>query len=176
MHDFDTKLLRSFLTVAAERSFSRAAGRLGCSQATMSQRILQLESLLGVALFRRDYHDVTLTPAGQDLRAEAQIVVDAHDALMARVTRGRVAGSVRLGVAEDYVLPMLPQLLRLLRQRLPGVERNTLPRSARPSRSRLQFHRLSTLGPSSVSSGRSPRLRRKRMSRSGFNRPSSESI
>lgn len=126
MHDVDTKLLRSFLTVAAERSFSRAAGRLGCSQATMSQRILQLESLLGVALFRRDYHDVTLTPAGQDLRAEAQIVVDAHDALMARVTRGRVAGSVRLGVAEDYVLPMLPQLLRLLRQRLPGVEISVL--------------------------------------------------
>jgi DNA-binding transcriptional LysR family regulator len=126
MHDVDTKLLRAFLTVAEERSFSRAAGRLGCSQATMSQRILQLESLLGVALFRRDYHDVRLTPAGQDLRAEAQVVVDAHDALIARVTRGRVAGSVRIGIAEDYVMPMLPQLLRVLRQRLPGVEISVL--------------------------------------------------
>lgn len=126
MHDIDTKLLRSFLTVAAERSFSRAATRLGCSQATMSQRILQLEALLGVALFRRDYHDVTLTPAGQDLRAEAQGVVDAHDGFVARVTRGRVAGSVRLGIAEDYVLPMLPQLWRALRQRLPGVEISVL--------------------------------------------------
>ena len=126
MHDIDTKLLRSFLTVTAERSFSRAATRLGCSQATMSQRILQLESLLGVALFRREYHDVTLTPAGQDLRADAEVVVDAHDGLIARVTRGRVAGSVRLGIAEDYVLPMLPQLLRSLRQRLPGVEISVL--------------------------------------------------
>src|SRR5690606_39154458 len=117
---------RSFLTVAAERSFSRAAGRLSCSQATMSQRILQLESLLGVALFRRDYHDVTLTPAGQDLRAEVQVVVDAHDGLVARVKRGRIAGSVRLGIAEDYVLPMLPQLWRALRQRLPGVEISVL--------------------------------------------------
>jgi len=122
MHDIDTKLLRAFLTVAAERSFSRAAARLGCSQATMSQRILQLEALLGVSLFRRDYHDVTLTPAGQDLRAEAQGVVDAHDGFIARVMRGQVAGSVRLGIAEDYVLPMLPQLWRALRQRLPGVE------------------------------------------------------
>lgn len=126
MHDIDTKLLRSFLTVTAERSFSRAATRLGCSQATMSQRILQLESLLGVALFRRDYHDVTLTPAGQDLRAAAQAVVDAHDGLIVRVTRGRVAGSVRLGIAEDYVLPMLPQLWRTLQQRLPGVEISVL--------------------------------------------------
>jgi len=126
MRDIDTKLLRSFLTVTAERSFSRAATRLSCSQATMSQRVLQLESLLGVALFRRDYHDVTLTPAGQDLRAQAQAVLDAHDGLIARVTRGQVAGSVRLGIAEDYMLPMLPQLWRKLRQHLPGVEISVL--------------------------------------------------
>lgn len=126
MHDIDTKLLRSFLTVSAERSFSRAATRLGCSQATMSQRILQLELLLGVVLFCRDYLDVTLTPTGQDLRAEAQAVVDAHDGLIGRVTQGRVAGRVRLGIAEDYVLPMLPQLWRTLRQRLPWVEISVL--------------------------------------------------
>lgn len=41
----------------------------------MSQRILQLEALLGVTLLRRDHHDVTLSPVGQDLRAEAQGVV-----------------------------------------------------------------------------------------------------
>lgn len=122
MHDIDTKLLRSFLTVAAERSFSRAAMRLGCTQATMSQRIPQLKALLGVSLLRRDYHDVTLTAAGQDIRAEVQGVLDAHDAMVARVTRGRVAGSVRLGIAEDYVLPMLPNLWRAAQQRLPGVE------------------------------------------------------
>ena len=92
----------------------------------MSQRILQLESLLGVALFRRDYHDVTLTPAGQDLRAAAQAVVDAHDGLMVRVARERVVGSVRLGIAEDYVLPMLPQLWRRMRQSLPRLEISVL--------------------------------------------------
>ncbi|MGB8814507.1 MAG: LysR substrate-binding domain-containing protein [Paracoccaceae bacterium] len=122
MHDIDTKLLRSFLTVAAERSFSRSAAKLGCSQATMSQRIQQLEALLGVVLFQRDYHDVTLTQSGLDLRAEAQGLVDAHDLFVARISRGQVAGSVRLGIAEDYVLPMLPKLLRAVRKGLPGVE------------------------------------------------------
>ena len=122
MHDIDTKVLRSFLAVASERSFSRAALRLGCSQATMSQRILQLEAILGVPLFRRDYHDVTLTPDGLDLRSEAQGVVDAHDRLMSRVDRGRVAGKVRLGIAEDYVFPMLPRLWRASQARLPAVE------------------------------------------------------
>lgn len=122
MHDIDTKLLRSFLTVAAERSFSRAAMRLGCSQATMSQRIRQLEALIGVTLLQRDYHDVLLTPLGKELVPHAQQVVDAHDGFVGLARRGQVEGSVRLGIAEDYVLPMLPQLLRALRQRLPAVE------------------------------------------------------
>jgi DNA-binding transcriptional LysR family regulator len=122
MADIDTKLLRSFLTVAAERSFSRAALKLGCSQTTMSQRIQHLESLLGVGLFRRDYHDVMLSPAGLDLRNEAQALVDAHDLLVARIARDRVEGSVRLGIAEDYVLPTLPKLLRAAQVSLPGVE------------------------------------------------------
>lgn len=126
MHDVDTKLLRSFLTVAAERSFSRAAMRLGCSQATMSQRVLQLEALLGVVLFRRDHRDVTLTPAGKELQSGAQAVVDAHDGFVARVRRGQVSGSVRLAIAEDYVLPMLPHLWRALRHQLPGVELSVL--------------------------------------------------
>ncbi|MDO8982154.1 LysR family transcriptional regulator [Cypionkella sp.] len=122
MTDIDTKLLRSFLTVAAERSFSRAAARLGCAQATMSQRIGQLEGLIGLPLFQRNYHDVLLTPSGKDLVPQAQQVVDAHDGFVGFARRGQVEGSVRLGIAEDYVLPMLPQLLRVLQHRLPSVE------------------------------------------------------
>ncbi|MCX7304878.1 MAG: LysR family transcriptional regulator [Hyphomicrobiales bacterium] len=122
MSDLDIKLLRSFLTVAAERSFSRAAARLGCSQATMSQRIGQLESQLGVLLFQRRYHDVLLAPSGEDLVAQAQQVVDAHDGFVGFAQRGRLEGSVRLGIAEDYVLPLLPRLLRAMKHRLPSVE------------------------------------------------------
>ncbi len=88
----------------------------------MSQRILQLETLLGVSLFQRSYHDVALTPSGMELLEKAQLVVDAHDGLVLLALRGHIAGGVRLGIAEDYVLPMLPQLLRSLRHRLPGVE------------------------------------------------------
>ena len=122
MADVDTKLLRSFLTVAAERSFSRAAARLGCSQATMSQRIGQLEALIGLSLFQRNYHEVLLTQSGKDLVPQAQQVVDAHDGFVGFARRGQLEGSVRLGIAEDYVLPMLPHLLRILQHRLPSVE------------------------------------------------------
>lgn len=88
----------------------------------MSQRIGQLEALIGVALFQRTYHDVLLTPSGKDLVSQAQQVVDAHDSFLGFARRGLVEGNVRLGIAEDYVLPMLPQLLRVLQHRLPEVE------------------------------------------------------
>lgn len=120
--DIDPRLLRAFLAVAAERSFSRAAERLACSQTTMSQRIQTLEAALEVALFTRDYHDVRLTPAGQDLLAPARRLLEAQEALIGQLPKGRLTGAVRLGIAEDYVLPMLPNLLRSLRNRLPAVE------------------------------------------------------
>lgn len=142
MHDIDTRLLRSFLTVSAERSFSRAAMRLGCSQATMSQRIAQLEALLGVALFQRDYHDVVPTPSGTELLAQAQRVVDAHDGFVGFARRGQVAGSVRLGIAEDYVLPLLPRLLGTLRHRLPAVELSVVTGLSRQLRQQVDARSL----------------------------------
>ena len=124
MHDIDTKLLRSFLSVATERSFSKAAGRLGCSQATMSQRVRQLEALLNQALFERGYHNVALTPSGAELLPHAQAVVDAHDTFLNLAQKGQVSGSGRLGIAEDYVLPMLARLLKRVQQAYPGIELN----------------------------------------------------
>jgi len=122
MTDIDTKFLRSFLSVASEGSFSKAADRLACSQATMSQRIRALEDQLGSPLFERSYHQVRLTPAGLDLLPHAQALVDRHDVLLDHIQQGSVSGSVRLGVAEDYALPILPKLLRQLRYQFPGIE------------------------------------------------------
>lgn len=122
MVDIDTKILRSFLSVASERSFSKAASRTACSQTTMSQRIRHLEQRLGVTLFQRAYHDVALTTAGIEMLPLAQAVVDKHDALVGRMRGSQVMGSVRLGIAEDYVLPMLSRLLKELQTAHPGIE------------------------------------------------------
>ncbi|ASP34220.1 hypothetical protein CHH27_13975 [Labrenzia sp. VG12] len=122
MPDIDTKLLRSFLSVALEGSFSKAAARMACSQATMSQRIRALEDQIGSPVFERAYHRVKLTAAGQDLLPHAQALVDQHDVLLDHIHQGVVSGSVRLGIAEDYALPILPKLLRQLRHQFPGIE------------------------------------------------------
>ncbi len=122
MADIDTRLLRSFLTVAAERSFSIAAELLGCSQGTMSLRIRTLEEQLGMRLFERNRADVRLTEAGRDLLPAARAMVDLHDRLLDRAGSKLIAGSVRLGVSEDCAPTLLPGLLERMRGTYTALE------------------------------------------------------
>ena len=112
MIDIDTKLVRSFLAVAAERSFSAAARVTGCSQATMSQRIQALEEQLGARLFERKRRGAVLTAAGDELLPGAEALIDLHDRIVDRAHSKRIAGSVRLGVAEWQAVSLLPGLLK----------------------------------------------------------------
>ena len=122
MTDIDTRLLRSFLTVAAERSFSIAAELLGCSQGTMSLRIRTLEEQVGMRLLERNRADVRLTDAGRDLLPGAQAMVDLHDRLLERAGSKLIAGAVRLGVAEDCCSSLLPGLMKRMRETYSALE------------------------------------------------------
>ncbi len=112
MRDIETKLLRSFLSVATQQSFSAAAEFMDCSQGTMSLRIRSLERQTGVLLFNRKGQKVELTGAGRDLLPAVQDFVDMHDRLKDRINSGLVSGTVRLGVAECLGVPLLARLLR----------------------------------------------------------------
>ena len=81
MRDVETRLLRSFIVVAAKQSVSQGAKRLGWSQGTMSLRISKLEEDLGLQLFKRGRYNFKLTPAGRDLLPDAQALLDMHDRL-----------------------------------------------------------------------------------------------
>ena len=122
MADIDTRLLRSFLTVATERSFSIAAELRGCSQGTMSLRIRTLEEQVGMRLFERNRADVRLTDAGRDLLPGAQAMVDLHDRLLERANSKLIAGAVRLGVAEDCSSSLLPELMKRMRETYSALE------------------------------------------------------
>ena len=128
MADIDTKHFRSFLAVAAERSFSAAGEVLSCSQGTMSLRIRTLEEQLGTYLFDRGHRNVRLTSAGRALLPNAQALVDMHDRMVDRAKETATSGTVRLGVAECHGFSLVPRLLKNLRETCPGLELNVVSR------------------------------------------------
>lgn len=73
--------LRFFVEVAAEGSFTRAAQKLYVSQPTLSRRIQELEAELGIALFIRHTHTLTLSSAGEQFLREATDVLRRVDYL-----------------------------------------------------------------------------------------------
>jgi DNA-binding transcriptional LysR family regulator len=99
--DADLRLLRYFIAVAEELSFTRAAACLHMSQQPLSAAIRRFEGDLGVELFRRTTRHVELTDAGRAMLEPARAALrTADDALAAARAAGRgVAGELRFGLS-----------------------------------------------------------------------------
>jgi DNA-binding transcriptional LysR family regulator len=107
--------LAAFAAVADERSFTRAAARLGLSVPALSRTIQSLEERLGVPLLARTTRSVALTPAGERLRGFGPDL----DALEARLSglsdaAGEAAGTVRIAASRHATSSLWPALNRLL--------------------------------------------------------------
>jgi len=97
----DTELLRTFLEVRKTRHFARAAENLFVTQAAVSARVRQLESLVGQPLFTRARNNIQLTAAGHQLVPYAESILAAWD----RALSGTALGSQPL-----VVMGCLPSL------------------------------------------------------------------
>ncbi|HEV3149506.1 MAG TPA: LysR family transcriptional regulator [Acidobacteriaceae bacterium] len=110
----DLQQLETFLAVAEERSFSRAAQRLLRTQPAVSQVIRKLEDELGESLFERTSRDGSLTAAGEVLRAYAERMVGlrAEAASAVRELKTLERGQLTLAANEYTTLYLLPLLDR----------------------------------------------------------------
>ena len=116
--------LRSFLAVAEELHFGRAAARLYISQPPLSQQIRRLEDELGARLFHRTKRRVELTPAGKAFLTEArQTLAQAERAVRAaqRAERGEL-GELVVGYVTSATYGPLPDVIRTFRKRFPDVD------------------------------------------------------
>ena len=106
--------LRVFLTVAAERSFSRAAMKLHRTQPAISQSVRRLEESVGERLFDRATKDATLTEAGRLLRDYAQRLLRLSEEAESAVKelRDLRRGRVLIGANEASVHAVLPLIAR----------------------------------------------------------------
>ncbi|CAE6757629.1 LysR family transcriptional regulator [Paraburkholderia domus] len=109
--------LLAFLAVARERSFTKAAAKLGVSQSALSHTIRGLESRLGIRLLTRTTRSVAPTPAGERLLATVGPRFDEIDEELAALSelRDKPAGTIRITTDEHAASSILqPKLTQLL--------------------------------------------------------------
>lgn len=121
---FELNHLRSFITVATELNFRRAAERLNMTQPPLSRQIQLLEREIGVLLFDRVGRSIRLTAAGRRFFADAQDILRRAEsaALSARRAESGDEGAVVLGFIPVAALGLLPQVVAVLGQAAPTVE------------------------------------------------------
>jgi DNA-binding transcriptional LysR family regulator len=120
----ELRYLASFLAVAEELHFGRAAKRLQMAQPPLSQQIRQLEKELGVQLFERSTRSVRLTSAGEAfLKPVRTVLADIDIATRVAKSAGRGEyGRVSVGFAGASSHETLPRLARAVRAAHPGIE------------------------------------------------------
>ena len=79
MTNIPTDLLRTFVLVVEQRSFTRAAKAQGMTQPAISAQIRRLQSLLGIELFDKSAPGVALTPMGQHVIESARRLLSVND-------------------------------------------------------------------------------------------------
>lgn len=119
--NLDIQSLRSFLKVAEQGSFTRAAQALSLTQPAISQQIRRLEDLLGVALFARDNRQVLLTLEGERLTGYAQQIVCINDNVGDLFDVSRTQESVTLGIPEYFSEQILQRVIPVMALELPSV-------------------------------------------------------
>lgn len=120
----DMGQVRSFVVLASELNFSRAARRLNITQPPLSRQIKLLEQELGVTLVERTSRRVTLTAAGLTFLAEAQKLLDQGNAAVTatrRAARGS-AGSVKIAFVGAATYSFLPKFISQARTAAPQIE------------------------------------------------------
>jgi len=113
----------AFLTVARERSFTKAAAKLGVSQSALSHTVRGLEERLGLRLLTRTTRSVTPTDAGERLMQSVGPRLDEIDAELSALTalRDKPAGNIRITAGDHAVQTILWPALKPMLADYPDI-------------------------------------------------------
>lgn len=118
---FDLDLLRTFVAIVDNGSFTRAARRMELTQSTVSLQVKRLEEGLGQRLFDRDCRELQLTPEGEVLLTYARQMLKLGSEVLSRIVEPDVRGIVRLGTPEDFATVHLSDILARFARAHPQV-------------------------------------------------------
>ena len=108
---FDLDVLRTFVTGVDMGSFARAADKLGRSTSAVSAQLKKLEDQLGMPVLRKEGRSMVTTPAGESLLGYARRLLELNDEAANAVRGAELAGSVRLGIQQDFGEHLLTEVL-----------------------------------------------------------------
>lgn len=120
----DFRILRYFLTVAKEQSFTKAAEQLHITQPTLSRQLAALEEELGVSLFIRSGRNITLTDEGILFKRRALEILDLEERTLEELkgTDELIAGTVTVGCGEFTVIETLAEICKIYKEKYPLVQ------------------------------------------------------
>ena len=121
MTNIPTDLLRTFVLVVEQRSFTRAAKAQGMTQPAISAQIRRLQSLLGIELFDKSAPGVALTPMGQHVIELARRLLSVNDHIVQIASPIATAQLIRIGVRKDCMGEELTAMLAATRARWPNL-------------------------------------------------------
>lgn len=121
----DLQSLNIFIQVAELNSFTKAGETLGYSQPTVSFQIKQLEKELGVQLFDRIGHTISLTEAGREVLSYAQQIYQiSNDMLAVDKNKKDIGGTVRIAMADSLCSPLIMEGFATFKAEYPNISLN----------------------------------------------------
>jgi len=121
---FDPRLALTFVAIAKEGSFTRAAERLNVAQPWVSEQLKRLETQVGFPLLERSTRHMRLTPHGARFLEHAKALLEAQTAAQAYVDDVRQGEAETLRIGAVYVLlrePVRAELIAAFAQACPQV-------------------------------------------------------
>lgn len=107
---------RYIVAVAQELHFGRAAEKCFVSQPTLSVAVKKIEDELGLTLFERHQHEIAITPIGEIIVKQAQLILNETNTLkeLAKQNKDELSGELKLGIIYTIGPYLLPKLIPVI--------------------------------------------------------------
>ncbi len=120
----ELRLLRYFLTIAKEQSFTKAAEQLHITQPTLSRQMAAFEEDLGITLFIRNGKKISLTDEGILLKRRALEIFNLEERTLEEL-KGKeevVGGTITIGCGEFAAVETLAKICKTYKEKYPLVQ------------------------------------------------------
>jgi LysR family hydrogen peroxide-inducible transcriptional activator len=114
---------RYIVAVAKELHFGHAAEKCFVSQPTLSVAVKKLEEELGVTLFERHQHEISITPIGEAIIKQAELILNETNTLkeIAKQNKNELKGDLKLGIIYTIGPYLLPKLIPVIHKQAPEL-------------------------------------------------------